>query len=185
MKVSLGTQNEVAISEGEEAPGPAQVAVKWELRLAQIRPIHREAIRRIVEGQSISQVAKDIGLSRTYVNNLKNHDPLFKSELEKAYVGREMDVLKRIQLTSFEALDVVRELMREGKSENIRLQAAMTILDRAGYSKLEKRVSVVADAETVIRELNRRRGRGETSDTAAVIEAAIEVVSGGDTNATA
>jgi hypothetical protein len=31
------------------------------------------------------------------------------------------------------------------------------LLDRAGYSKLEKKAVVVADAEKVIRELNRRK----------------------------
>jgi hypothetical protein len=175
VKVSLATQNEVTISEGSDEAGPAEEAIKQTVSLARIRPIHREAIRRLVEGQSISQAARDLGLSRSYLNNLKNHDPLFIEELNKAYTGRELDVLKRIQVTSYEALDVVRELMREGKSENIRLQAAMTILDRAGYSKLEKRVSVVADAETVIRELNRRKGRGETG-AGDVIEAAIKVV---------
>ena len=129
--------------------------------LAILRPFHLEAIRRLIEGQLVKDVARDIGITATHLSFLKNNDPLFKEALERGMLNKEMDVLKRIQLTSFEALDVVRELMRTGRSENIRLQAAQTILDRAGYSKLEKRVSVIADAETIIRELNRRKAQRE------------------------
>lgn len=181
MKVSLGTLNtDVVISEGvldEDKvviPDPAPRTL-----LTTIRPIHREAIRRIVSGQTVSAAARDVGLSRSYLAALKNQDPLFKSELEKAMLNKEADVLKRIQLTSYEALDVVRELMREGKSENIRLQAAQTILDRAGFSKLEKRVSVTADAETVIRELNRRKG--ELSSTITVATEMVRDITDGET----
>ena len=129
--------------------------------LSILRPFHLEAIRRLIEGQMVKDVARDIGITATHLSHLKNNDPLFKEALERGMLNKEMDVLKRIQLTSFEALDVVRELMRTGRSENIRLQAAQTILDRAGYSKLEKRVSVIADAETIIRELNRRKAQRE------------------------
>lgn len=127
-------------------------------QLSQLRPIHREAIRRLLEGQTVTKAARDLGLSRVYLDDLKHNDPVFKEALEHGLVNKDDDILKRIQLTSYEALDVVRDIMRFGKTENTRLAAATTILDRAGYSKLEKRVSVIADAETIIRELNRRKG---------------------------
>lgn len=184
MKVLLGTENSTTIDEGQEPgelqPDPERATLTPAPRtsLAQLRPIHREAIRRLLEGQTVTQAAKDLGLARRYLSDLKNNDPLFKAELEKGLVNKDEDVLKRIQLTSYEALDVVREIMRFSKSDNIRLQAAQTILDRAGYSKLEKRVSVVADAETIIRELNRRKAGMNKSDLQDAIDVTVESVNG-------
>ena len=48
--------------------------------------------------------------------------------------------------------------MRNAKADAIQLQAAREILDRSGYVKVDKTLSVVADAEKVIRELGRLRG---------------------------
>ena len=182
MKVYLGTEN-ASLSEGTELPDEdkATVAVPRGI-LQQLRPIHREAIRRLLEGQTVTQAAKDLGLSRRYLSDLKSNDPLFKAELEKGLVNKDEDVLKRIQLTSYEALDVVREIMRTSKSDAIRLTAAQTILDRAGYSKLEKRVSVVADAETIIRELNRRKAGMNKDQIQQSIDVAVEVIGGEGTS---
>ena len=182
MKVYLGTEN-ASLSEGTELPDEdkATVVVPRGI-LQQLRPIHREAIRRLLEGQTVTQAAKDLGLSRRYLSDLKSNDPLFKAELEKGLVNKDEDVLKRIQLTSYEALDVVREIMRTSKSDAIRLTAAQTILDRAGYSKLEKRVSVVADAETIIRELNRRKAGMNKDQIQQSIDVAVEVIGGEGTS---
>jgi hypothetical protein len=187
MKVYLGTEN-AKLTDGEpdgldmeptETVDPDKATVPQARGiLQQLRPIHREAIRRLLEGQTVTQAAKDLGLSRRYLSDLKSNDPLFKAELEKGLVNRDEDVLKRIQLTSYEALDVVREIMRTSKSDAIRLTAAQTILDRAGYSKLEKRVSVVADAETIIRELNRRKAGMNKDQLQHSIDVAVEVIGG-------
>ena len=178
MKVYLGTEN-ASLSEGDEVVDQEKATLPTPGRsLEKLRPIHREAIRRLLEGQTVTQAAKDLGLSRRYLSDLKSNDPLFKAELEKGLVNKDEDVLKRIQLSSYEALDIVREIMRTSKSDAIRLQAAQTILDRAGYSKLEKRVSVVADAETIIRELNRRKAGMNKEQLQQSIDVAVEVVSG-------
>ena len=56
-----------------------------------------------------------------------------------------------------EALDVLKVLMRNARSESIRKVSADSILDRAGYAKVEKKLIGIVSGEDVIKELNRRR----------------------------
>jgi hypothetical protein len=127
---------------------------KWEPQRLNSR--HREIMRRILEGSNETQIAEQMGLSRVAVC-LVVTSPLFRAELEKMEAERDDAVISRAEALSNEALDTLKNQMRSAKSESIRNRAANDILDRAGYSKVEKRLVGIVNAEDVIRELNRNR----------------------------
>ena len=55
-----------------------------------------KAIELLVQGESISDVAKIIGASRTTVSTWKNKDELFKAELDKSLQALKSDVETQI-----------------------------------------------------------------------------------------
>jgi hypothetical protein len=144
--------------------------------LRQMKPVHREMVKRLVEGQNPKKIAQDLGFSKNYIFFLRRQDPLFRTELERATLNRDIEVHNRMRNLSGEALDVLKALMRDTKSDVVRMEAAKTLLDRAGYGKLEKRVTVTADAESVIRELNRKKAN-ELAEAEESVEESIVVES--------
>jgi hypothetical protein len=67
-----------------------------------------------------------------------------------------LSVNERLEKLSPLALDALEAQMLSSPSEAIKQKAAIEILDRAGYVKVEKRVSLQVSAEEVIKELNRQ-----------------------------
>src|SRR5512135_1272940 len=99
MKVYEATENPLLTNDAPSDDEHVQVPAT-ETSLSFLKPVHREAIKRLVEGQSVTDVAKDLGMTRQHISYLKNKDTLFKNELDKAVVNKEQDILKRIQITS-------------------------------------------------------------------------------------
>jgi inhibitor of KinA sporulation pathway (predicted exonuclease) len=82
---------------------------------------------------------------------------IFKSEMARLESEADFQVIKRAEALSNEAIDTLKVLMRKAKAESLRKSCADSILDRAGYGKVEKKAIVSVSGEDVIRELNRRR----------------------------
>ena len=78
-----------------------------------------------------------------------------KSKDKKRNSGLTMN--ERLQNLAPDALGILENQMRNSPSEAIRQKAALELLDRAGYVKVEKRLTYDASAEEVIKELNRQR----------------------------
>lgn len=127
---------------------------RWEPKRLNSR--HREIMRRILEGANEVTIAEEMGMSRVAVS-LVITSQLFREELLKLEAKRDDGVIQRAETLSGEALDVLKTQMRSARSESVRNRAANDILDRAGYSKIEKKLVGVVNAEEVIRELNRQR----------------------------
>ena len=104
-----------------------------------IRPYHREIARRLVLGQTQGEICKQLGISASRMSIIV-HSPLFKLELKRLEKARDEgveDVTRTLQEISPVAIEVLERLMYEGKPQ-VRLQAASTLLDRAGYGAVNK-----------------------------------------------
>jgi hypothetical protein len=108
--------------------------------LEQVRPYHREIARRLVLGQRPSEIAKDLGWSVSRLSIIIN-SPLFKMEIARLEQIRDTgvaDVGKTLKELSPIALETVERIMYQSKSERLKLEAAETVLDRAGYGTINK-----------------------------------------------
>ena len=136
--------------------------------ITNLTPRHSEIMERLLERQALAAIGEQMGIAVPYLRVIIQ-SPLFRAELRRRRETRDRGILDRMEALSKESLDVLRYLMRNGLSEDTKFKCSIAILDRAGYSKLEKKVQIVADAETVIRELNRRLG-GESLEASIVKE---------------
>lgn len=127
---------------------------RWEPK--QLNARHREIMRRVLEGSSYVSIAQAMGLTTQSIL-LVATSQIFRAELAKMEATADFDVVKRAESLSNEALDTLKVVMRNSNSETRRMQAADSLLDRAGYGKIEKRLIGVVDGEAVIRALNRQR----------------------------
>lgn len=127
---------------------------KWEP--TELRPRHREILRRVLEGANHLQIAEAMGIHKQTVM-LVTTSKLFRAELAKLEMELDGNVIRRADDLSNEALDQIKVLMRAGKTQQIQLRAAERILDTAGYSKIEKKMIGVVRGEDVIKELLKRR----------------------------
>lgn len=132
----------------------ARAEGRWEL--SELKPRHREILRRVLEGGSYVEIAEAMGLHKQTVM-LVATSPLFRAELKKLENQLDFNIVQRADGMANEALDTIKTLMRSGRSEFIRKQCAERILDTAGYSKVERKIVGIVSGEDVIRELNKRR----------------------------
>lgn len=116
---------------------------------------HKEIMRRLTEGSSLTRITELMGISNDALT-LITRSPMFREELGKMLEKKAFEVGERLEDLSNEALDEIRNLMRSAKTEAIRKSSAESILDRAGYGKVERKVVYAVTGEEVIKELNRR-----------------------------
>ena len=105
-----------------------------------IRPYHREIARRLSLGQRDGQIKKDLGISDSRFSIII-HSPLFVNELKKLEAIRDKgvgDIHETLKELAPLALEQVERTMYFGKTDSIKLQAAESILDRAGVAKISK-----------------------------------------------
>jgi len=105
------------------------------MQLEYIRPRHREIARRLILGQSQVEIARDLGMNQGRLSIIVN-SPLFKLELKRLEDARDadaIDVTNSLKELAPAALDTVEKIMYQSKSEQVKLKAAESILDRAGY----------------------------------------------------
>jgi len=108
--------------------------------LSYIRPYHREIARRLVLGQKQSDICRDLGMSVSRMSIIIN-SPLFKLELKRLETMRDNgvgEVTQQLKELSPVALETVERIMYGAKSDRLKLDAAETILDRAGYGSINK-----------------------------------------------
>ena len=84
-----------------------------------------------------------------------------------------IDVRKAFEDHSPEALEKLLYVMRSAPSVRDQKDAAVEILDRAGYVKIQKQLTVHTDAEAIIRELNKRTGIEEPKKEPLELEAQV------------
>jgi len=117
--------------------------------------IDLEVMRRLMEQESPASIKKGMGLTAHAFDKVVLR-PQFQVEYEDQCKKADRSIRGRLERLATEAIDVVRDVMRNAVSPGTKLRAATEILDRSGYVKVEKRVNLNMDAEAVIRELNRQ-----------------------------
>jgi hypothetical protein len=101
-----------------------------------IRPYHREIARRLVLGESQSDICRDLGMSTSRMSIIVN-SPLFKIELRKLEEARDngvVDISHQLKEMAPGALEIIERTMFQSKGK-LRFMAAQDILDRAGVTK--------------------------------------------------
>lgn len=129
----------------------------WDARTVEpldFTEVELEVMHRLLERQEPKNIRNDMGLGASDLDTMLAH-PRFQREYELQTKIADRGIRVRMERLAGEALDVVRDVMRTAVSPGNRLRAAVEILDRSGYVKIEKRLTVTADAESIIRELNR------------------------------
>lgn len=127
---------------------------KWE-PLA-LRPRHREIMRRLLEGASYVDIAEALGITPQSIM-LVATSRMFREELQKMEAELDYKVQQRAEDLSNEALDKLKVLMRQARSQALQMSCADKILGIAGYSRIEKKIIGIVSGEDVIKEMNRRR----------------------------
>lgn len=115
--------------------------------------LEREVMRRLLELEPLPAIASNLGLGSEELEAITSR-PLFETELKWQRGHRDAKLPARLEDLAHEALDVVRNVMRNAASDAYRLRAALEILDRSGHVKVEKRLQINADAEAIIKHLN-------------------------------
>jgi hypothetical protein len=130
-------------------PTPGGSASQAVLSLGYVRPRHREIARRLVLGETQSQIARSLNMSEGRMTLIVN-SPLFKLEIAKMEKDRTdavVDVANQIVLACPEALDQVERIMYTANSEKVRLDAAKDLLDRGGFGAVKKFAGVVGHGD--------------------------------------
>lgn len=146
--------------ESGQFPLPAEqekaslTSTKWEPQ--SLNPRHREIMRRLLEGATNLEIAESMDISPQTIVLLRG-SKLFCAELAKLEESADFNVVRRAEALSNEALDTLKAAMRRGGTAALKLRAAESILDRAGYGKIEKKVVGIVAGEAVIKEINRLR----------------------------
>ena len=89
-----------------------------------------QAIELIAKGETLTDVARIIGASRTSVSTWKNKNELFKAELNKYIQGMKDGVDKRIMNNINPLIDRAIRIALKGKSDKTSLDAIIYLLNR-------------------------------------------------------
>ena len=89
-----------------------------------------QAIELIAKGETLTDVARIIGASRTSVSTWKNKNELFKAELNKYIQGMKDGVDKRIMNNINPLVDRAIRIALKGKSDKTSLDAIIYLLNR-------------------------------------------------------
>ena len=89
-----------------------------------------QAIELIAKGETLTDVARIIGASRTSVSTWKNKNELFKAQLNKYIQGMKDGVDKRIMNNINPLIDRAIRIALKGKSDKTSLDAIIYLLNR-------------------------------------------------------
>jgi len=106
-----------------------------------------KAIILLLEGKSIEEVAKAVGCAVNTIYKYLETDLLFKRTLNKAKDKVFIEALEGLKTLSREAINTLKDLLRERHKDTARLGSAKTILELAiktnELEDLEKRIEVL------------------------------------------
>jgi len=120
-------------------PSPLSASVQ-KYGLSYIRPYHREIARRLVLGETQREICEALGMSDSRMSIIVN-SPLFKLELSRLEKERDQgvsDVTTQLKHLAPIALEQVERTMYKAAGTRLGFDAARDILDRAGYSPVNK-----------------------------------------------
>lgn len=142
--------------------------------LRKLTPRHRDIARRLVLGQPVNEIALELGMNAASISALQR-DPSFRSEVldferslrEKILGGAVMERLQSLAPRAAEVCISVLEGRLDGEDVPLRfrLDSAWDILDRTGFGKVTKSVSLsLTPAELIIMARNRPKSPSSPDD---------------------
>ena len=105
------------------------------------------AIDLIIKGETLSDVARLVGVSRQTVSFWKNSDELFKAELEKSIQGLKSQVNARILDNMTPLMDKLIKIALKSNSDKTSLDAIIYALNRVCGTPTNKTQDVTEDQD--------------------------------------
>jgi len=106
-----------------------------------------QAIILLLQGKTIEEIAKTLGVAVNSVYRWLETDPLFKKEYSEAKERVFREALESLRVASKEAVQALRDLLLTGHKDTARLGSAKSILELAIKTKelgeLEKRLEAL------------------------------------------
>lgn len=127
------------VSEEQGGTGVVSQSVQ-KYSLAYVRPYHKEIARRLVLGQTPTEISKDLNISSSRISIIIN-SPLMQKEIKRLEDMRDSGVNDiRVQLQELQPtmIEVIERLAIYSPSESMRFECAKDLLDRGGTSKVTK-----------------------------------------------
>lgn len=109
-----------------------------------------EAIELIVQGESISDAAKLVGVSRTTVSTWKNKDELFKAELDKSLQALKSDVDTQILGNINSLMSRLIKIALKSNSDKTSLDAIIYAINRLCGTPTNKVQDITETTDTNI-----------------------------------
>ena len=111
-----------------------QKVSKKHLSNSKLRLIN-ESIQALVNTSTKRAAAKSLGISEAALYKRLSQYPQIKKGVDSFVDSVKEDMRRKIVLTSPKAVNKVKDLIDNAKSESVQLQASQDILDRAGIVK--------------------------------------------------
>ena len=105
------------------------------------------AIDLIIKGETLSDVARLVGVSRQTVSFWKNSDEVFKAELEKSIQGLKSQVNARILDNMTPLMDKLIKIALKSSSDKTSLDAIIYALNRVCGTPTNKTQDVTEDQD--------------------------------------
>ena len=105
------------------------------------------AIDLIIKGETLSDVARLVGVSRQTVSFWKNSDELFKAELEKSIQGLKSQVNARILDNMTPLMDKLIKIALKSNSDKTSLDAIIYALNRVCGTPTNKTQDITEDQD--------------------------------------
>jgi hypothetical protein len=141
--------------------------------LAKFSPLDQEIMRRLLDREPAESIMRHLGMTQEKYDEVVLN-PLFTHMFDVQAQTLDRKIPARLDRLATEALDQVVEVMRTAAGPAYRLRAALEILDRSGHVKVEKRLQINADAETIIKHMNQLGVQPVEVSDAEIIEDPVE-----------
>lgn len=109
------------------------------------------AIEMIVEGETNVQIAKELGVDQCTIHRWKKN-PLFEAALNERYEIAKTNIDKKIYSFANDLIKNIYELARKSKSEKVRLDASVYLLNRIAGTPVSKVESKQVNQEEIKKE---------------------------------
>lgn len=140
---------------------------------------NRDVMLRFLEGQSITDIAIDIGLDTKQVKAILRRQPVKQEIARLAGLANDRYVQERVDALTIEALDVVRDTMRGRNFNELRFKAAKELLDKSPILKAQEKSGLeqigAGLGEAIISRLARLEGEQRSHAAARDVSEASEV----------
>lgn len=148
--------------------------------LEKLTPRHKTIIRRLILGQTPSEIASDLGMSPQTIRSLQN-DPVFQTEMAdtefmiKKRLADQVDLLQHMEIFAEDAAQLIGQTINDNDVAplHLRIKCAFDVLDRTGFYKPKHAAegrTPINPAELIIKAYLEKRGKAKQITDVEVID---------------